>query len=91
MLKRPGQLKITFPMLFQNIFLVFLAKSTLIICCIIIARLEISMTLGFAITEYKVEETLFQMAIFDLYTNTKLRDKSLYKRFYFTYTQLLFL
>lgn len=37
--------------------------------------------LGFAVTKYKVQRATFQITIFDLYTNIKLENKGVYKRF----------
>lgn len=46
---------------------------------------------GFVITDYKVQGASFQLGIFDLYRNFKLRYKGLYKRFYSSYIQLSYL
>lgn len=62
-------------------FLVFLAKSTLKICGISVIRLQIPITPYFTITDYKVQRATFQLVVFDLHKNSKLEDKSLYKKF----------
>lgn len=54
LLKQLKRLEITFLMLLKNVFLVFLAKSTLIIRNISIIRLQIPMTLGFAVMDYMI-------------------------------------
>lgn len=45
----------------------------------------------FIILKYKIWEIIFQIAIFNLYYNSKIGDKSLYKKFYFIYIQLSYL
>lgn len=75
-------------MLPENVFPIFLAKSTLTICGISITRLQIPMTPGFAVTEYKVQGATFQSAILDLHRNSKSGDKGSHKRFCSTYVQL---
>lgn len=81
LLKRPGQLEITFSIFSQNVFSVFLAKSTLTICNITVARRQILMTPDFAVIKYKIQGVTFQIAVFNLYRNIKSGNKSLYKRF----------
>lgn len=46
------------------------------------------MTPEFAVIKYKVQGATFQIAIFDLYQNTRSGDKNFYKRFCFIYVQL---
>lgn len=43
------------------------------------------MTLSFAVTDYKTQGTIFQIAIFDLHKNFNSMSKILHKRFYFIY------
>lgn len=50
-----------------------------------ITRLQILMTLRIAVMKYKVQQTIFQIVVLDLYMNTKLENKGLHKRFYSTY------
>lgn len=76
-------------MLLWNMFLIFLAKFTLTMYSISVARLQIPMMSGFAITKYKIQKATFQTAILDLYRSFKLGDKSLYKRNCSIYIQLL--
>lgn len=59
LLKRPKRLEITFLILLKNVFLVFLAKSTLTIYNISITRLQIPITPGFAVTDYMIQEATF--------------------------------
>lgn len=66
-------------------FLIFLSKSTLTIRDINIIRLQIPMTPGFAIKDYKVQETIFQIAVLDLQSKSNSGNKNMYKRFYSIY------
>lgn len=50
-----------------------------------ITKLQIPITLGFTILKYKVKGTIFQIYILNLYHNSKIEDKSLYKKFYSSY------
>lgn len=54
-----------------------------------IISLKIPMILDFAVSEYKVQGTIFQIAVLNLQYNFKAEDKDLYKRFCSTYIQLL--
>ncbi len=53
-----------------------------------VTRLQIPMTPGFAVTEYKVRGATFRTAVLDLHKNTKSGDKGLHKRFCSIYVQL---
>lgn len=59
MLKQAKRLEIIFPLLLENVFPVFLVKSTLVMYCRSIARLPISMMPGFTITKYKIKRVIF--------------------------------
>ena len=50
-----------------------------------IISLKIPMILDFAVSEYKVQGTIFQIAVLNLQYNFKAEDKDLYKRFCSTY------
>lgn len=78
-------------MLLENVFPIFLVKFTLIIHGISITRLQIPIMLGFAVIEYKDQAVIFLIAVFNLYKNTKLGNKSSYKKFCSIYIQLLYL
>lgn len=73
----------------RECILVFTAKSTLIIRSINITRLQIPMTPGFAVTNYKIERATFQTAVLDLHRNSNLGSKGSHKKFCSTYVQLL--
>ncbi len=75
-------------MLPENVFPVFPARSTLTMRGISVTSLQIPMTLGFAITDYKVQEATFRTVVLDLHRDSKARDKGLHKRFCSTYVQL---
>ena len=49
------------------------------------------MTPRFIVTEYQVQRTIFQTAVFDLYRTSNLGDIDFFTRFYSTYIQLLHL
>lgn len=63
------------------VFLVFFAKFTLTQCSIDFIILQILIKLDFAITNNKIKEIIFQIAVFDLYKNSNLEIRSLYKNF----------
>lgn len=88
LLERTQSLDINFLILPKKVFSIFSAKSTIPIHNISVIRLQILMTPGFVVSEYKVQGAIFQIAILDLHHNSKAGDKSLHKRFYSTYFQL---
>ncbi len=53
-----------------------------------VTRLQIPMTPGFAVTDYKVQGATFRTAVLDLHRHSKSRDKGSHKRFCSTYVQL---
>ncbi len=62
--------------------------STLKLLKATISRLQLSITLGFALTEYKIQAATFDIAIVDLKHPSKGSRVSTHKRFYSTYVQL---
>ncbi len=88
LLKMSQHSEIAFLMLPENVFLVFLAKSTLTMYDSSVTRLQILMMLGFTITDYKVQGATFQTIVHNLHKHSKSKDKSLHKKFCFTYIQL---
>lgn len=88
LLERTQHLDINFSMLPKNMFSIFPAKSTILVRDISIIRLQIPMTLNFAISGYKVQRATFQITLLDLLHNSKAGDKSSYKRLCSTYVQL---
>ncbi len=88
LLERPQRSWIAFLILPENVFPVFLAKSTSTMRGISVTRLQIPMTPEFAITDYKVQGATFRTVMLNLHKHFKSTDKGLHKRFCFTYVQL---
>lgn len=78
LLKQLKHLEIMFLMVVKNIISVFPTKSTLILRDISVTRLQIPIMLGFAVTDYKVQGTLFQTVILDLYKKFNSKSGGLY-------------
>lgn len=88
LLQREKDLKIPFPTLPANVYPVFPERSTVALSAGSISRLQIPITLGFALTDYKVQGATFTSAVVDLKRQTKSSASGQHKRFCSTYVQL---
>lgn len=88
LLQRPKKSTSLFPYLPNDIFPVFPTKSTLTIRGISVSRLQIPMTPGFAVTDYKIQGATFRSALLDLRRGSKINGSGGHKRFCSTYVQL---
>ncbi len=84
LLQRKKQLKIPFPTLLPNVDPIFPDFSTLNLPYGDISRLQLPITLGFALTEYKVQSANFDNAVVDLKRQSK-GEIAMHKRFCSTY------
>lgn len=66
LLQRKNRINITFLGLSINIFSLFPFKFMLGLCGINITKLKISMTLEFAVTNYKIQESIFKTVVLNL-------------------------
>ncbi len=88
LLQRGKHLKTPFPTLPPDVYPVFPDRSTLKLPKATISRLQLPITLGFALTEYKVQGATFDTAVVDLKRQSKGSRVSTHKRFCSTYVQL---
>lgn len=76
--------KTSFSGLLTNLFTLFLIKSTLSLQRVNINKMQISLTLAYAITEYEVQRAMFKKAILDFQCENITTDGS-HKAFCSTY------
>lgn len=75
----------------KNVFPIFFTKSTLMLCGISVIKLQILIMSGFLVTNYKILQALFWIAMPNLNKKSNSISKDLYKKFCCTYVQLLHL
>ena len=80
-------MKTLFPILLPNVYSVFPDRSTVKLPQGDISRLQLPITLGFALTEYKVQAATFDSAVVDLKRHSRGRT-AMYKWFCSIYVQL---
>ncbi len=81
------QLKIPFLTLSSNVYLIFPDRSTLKLSQGDISKLQLPITIGFALTEYKIQGATFDSTVIDLKCQSR-EGIATHKRFCSTYVQL---
>lgn len=90
LLQKCTDLKLSFPILPSNVYLVFPERFLVFLHIRSISRLQIPITLAFTQTDYKVQGVNFTSATIDLKRSSKFFD-STYKQFCSTYIQSSYL
>ena len=88
LLQREKNLKTPFSTLPPNVYLVFPDRSSIKLAQGSISRLQLPITLGFALSDYKVQGATFESAVVDLKRQSKVFAAAGHKRFCSTYVQL---